>query len=110
MDGIDYKAEARGRTCMVQIPGLGNHDPETTVPAHWNIPGLNVKADDLLVAWACYYCHRWLDTEWTRTVQRLERDIWHIQGIIRTQQVLISENKLVENWVPIIELILKVRI
>ena len=100
MTKIDLRKEAKGRPCMVQVPGVCNNSPETTVLAHLNVPGLNVKAHDLHGAWACSNCHAWLDYGWAlaskfgHSVSRTERDFYHYEAIIRTQQHLIKEGKL----------------
>ena len=91
---VDYKAEARGRPCQVMIPGVCQGGTETTVAAHLDVPGLNVKAHDIHVAWACYACHDWLHTQWTIKHVKDERDLLHLRGVIRTQKVLIKEGKL----------------
>lgn len=96
MTKVDFKAEARGRPCMVQIPGICCNDPETTVLAHLNVQGLNVKAHDIHGAWACHECHDWLDTGWTFHAVKNQRDLLHLQGVIRTQIELIKEGKLCE--------------
>jgi hypothetical protein len=93
---IDYRKLARGRPCMAQIPGVCQGGTETTVLAHLNVPGLNVKAPDIHGAWCCCMCHAWLDADWVigNQVGKDQRDLWHLQAVIRTQRVLIEEGKL----------------
>jgi hypothetical protein len=47
--------------CQVRLPGICNHNPETTVWAHGNGSaagkGLGMKAPDLIGAYACSACH-----------------------------------------------------
>jgi hypothetical protein len=82
---------ARGRQCQVRIPGVCNHDPATTVLAHLPGGGMGRKQPDLLAAWACSACHDAIDgrgkaiwdRDWLRTC--------HLDGVIRTQQILIEE-------------------
>lgn len=57
---------ARGRTCLLMVPGLCSHRVDTVVAAHSNLSihgkaGAR-KADDCYSAWACATCHVWLDT------------------------------------------------
>ena len=55
---------ARGQTCTIEIPGVCNHDPETTVFAHYQAPGhggMGTKSDDSSGAYACSSCHDVLD-------------------------------------------------
>jgi len=50
---------------MLNVPGICNYDPETTVSAHSNLQahgkGKAIKAHDCFVCWACRDCHEWLD-------------------------------------------------
>lgn len=58
-------AMAKGKPCMMQLPGICNNNPETTVAAHSNSQEHGKagarKADDCYSVWACYACHSWLD-------------------------------------------------
>jgi hypothetical protein len=58
-------AMARGKRCLLQVPGVCNCDPRTTVAAHsnWSIHGKSGarKADDMYVVNSCSACHSWLD-------------------------------------------------
>ena len=56
---------ARGRPCLLLVPGVSNHRTDTTVAAHSNLAihgkaGAR-KADDCYSVWACAACHAWLD-------------------------------------------------
>jgi len=99
---IDLRKEARGRPCMVNIDGVCQGGTETTVLAHVDVPGWNVKADDTNAAWACYACHLWLgdgylvgchnDAE--RAFAEDDKNYLFKKGVARTQKALIKENKL----------------
>lgn len=55
---------ARGKDCLVRIPGVCNFDPATTVLAHIRDAGgggIGMKPCDLAGAWACSSCHDTLD-------------------------------------------------
>lgn len=56
---------ARGKPCLLQIPGVCNGDPATTVAAHSNQlihgKGRGRKAHDCYVVYACADCHFWFD-------------------------------------------------
>lgn len=56
---------ARGAPCMIEFPCC-NHDPETTVWAHWRDDsfGRGRKAHDTSGFPACSACHAWLDVGW----------------------------------------------
>lgn len=58
------RQDARGRDCTLQIPGVCNHDPETTVACHlrlFGFGGMGVKPSDLLLIDCCASCHSVLD-------------------------------------------------
>lgn len=56
---------ARGRPCLLLVPGVCNARIDTTVAAHSNLAehgkGGARKADDVFSVWACFACHTWLD-------------------------------------------------
>jgi hypothetical protein len=72
---------------MVRLPGICNHNPETTVLAHYRLAGqsgIGMKSPDLLAAWACSACHDAIDR---RSHTELERDfvrLCHLEGMART--------------------------
>lgn len=90
---VSFRNQARGRDCLVRLPGLCNHMPETTVLAHFRmLPycGTGAKMDDWFAALACSACHDEID----RRTTVLERDyvrMAHLEGIIRTQALWIKE-------------------
>lgn len=93
----DLRKEARGRECQVRLEDICNHNPETTVLAHYRLAGLNgmgMKPPDLLGAWACSACHDAVDR---RAHMELDRDYVrkaHLEGMARTQYQLLREGKL----------------
>ena len=84
---MKLRKAAQGRECMVRLPGICNHNPETTVLAHVRlagVSGMGIKADDLLGAWACSACHDAIDR---RSNMDLDRDyvrLAHLEGMVRT--------------------------
>ena len=57
---VNLRKLARGRPCMVRIPGVCDGGGETTVLAHYRLAGtcgVGMKSPDLLGAWACAPCH-----------------------------------------------------
>jgi hypothetical protein len=84
---MNLRKDAKGRPCMVRLPGICCGNPETTILAHYRMPGLSgmgVKADDKFAAWACSACHDAIDR---RSNMDLERDyvkLAHAEGIFRT--------------------------
>lgn len=95
-----YTKSAKGQDCQVRIPGVCNFNPETTVFAHLNGGGMGMKALDIHGAYACSACHFWLDGGYTTAVigqkmhTRWERDLYHYQGMVRTQQLMVKNGVL----------------
>lgn len=91
------RRSARGEQCAIRIPGICNHDPETTVLCHANGSaagkGIGMKSPDELGAYGCYACHMVVDGQrkspegWTRDDVRLA--FW--EGHART--LIILKNK-----------------
>ena len=93
---IDYRKEAKGRHCKACIPGVCNHNPETTVLHH--IRRGNQKIDKL-GAWVCSNCHDWFHHQWViyndgKPCLKAQRDLWELEAMFRTQLALHEEGKL----------------
>lgn len=94
---MNLRKEAKGRGCMVRIPGVCNHNSETVVLAHvrlTGVSGMGMKAPDILGAWACSSCHDAVDR---RNHTDLERDyvrLMHLEGMARTIAQLEKEGLL----------------
>lgn len=72
---------------MIRIPGVCNCRPDTTVLCHLRmsgISGMGLKANDLLAAWGCSDCHRYVDTHGIDGRTAL------LEGMARTQAHLID--------------------
>jgi hypothetical protein len=55
---------ARGRECQVRIPGVCNHNPETSCLAHYRLAGTcgtGCKPNDEQGAISCNACHDVID-------------------------------------------------
>lgn len=92
----NLRKEAQGRECQVRLPGICNGNSETVVLAHYRMAGLcgvGMKPNDLFGAWACSACHDEIDRR-TRRTDAGEAHMAHLEGVIRTQGVLIAEGKL----------------
>lgn len=90
------RKEARGRECQVRIPGVCNGNAETVVLAHYRMAGIcgtGMKPDDLFGAWACSACHDETDRR-TRRTDADSAHLAHLEGVIRTQAVLLAEGKI----------------
>ena len=94
---MNLRKEAKGRGCMVRIPGDCHHNSETVVLAHvrlTGVSGMGMKAPDILGAWACSSCHDAVDR---RNHTDLERDyvrLMHLEGMARTIAQLEKEGLL----------------
>lgn len=84
---MNLRKLAQGKPCLVRLPDHCNHNPETTVLAHYRLAGLcglGTKPDDMIAAWCCSDCHDVVDgrvpTKHDRAVVRLA----HAEGIMRT--------------------------
>ncbi|OIV46955.1 hypothetical protein BK025_07900 [Sodalis sp. TME1] len=87
---------ARGRECMVRLPGICSGDTETVVLAHYRMAGFcgtGMKPQDLFGAWACSRCHDEIDRR-TRLTDAEYARLAHLEGVIRTQAVFLQEEKI----------------
>ncbi|WP_099133224.1 DUF1364 domain-containing protein [Xenorhabdus ehlersii] len=92
----NLRKEARGRECQVRIPGICNGNSETVVLAHYRmagICGMGMKPPDLFGAWACSCCHDEIDRR-TSLTETDYAHMAHLEGVIRTQSILLSEGKI----------------
>jgi hypothetical protein len=95
---MDLRALARGKPCMIRQPAICNGNPETTVLCHLRmagISGMGLKANDILAAWGCSDCHRYVDTHGIDGRTAL------LEGMARTQAQLIEQGYLTEADVPV---------
>jgi len=87
---------ASGKPCQVRLFEVCTHNEEETVLAHKNGAGHSIKHNDLIGAWACSACHAWLDGGYAYATvpviqnTRRDRDEYHNEAIIRTQQELLK--------------------
>ena len=90
-----YTRSAEGQQCQIRLPGSCTHNPAQTVLAHLNGAGMGMKHLNIHGAYSCHGCHMAVDgqtqTEWTD--DQLKR--WHLEGVIRTQKIMISDGVLV---------------
>lgn len=91
---MNLRQLARGKPCQVRIPGVCCGRDDTTVLAHLNMSGISgrgLKAPDFLGAWACFECHRCIDSN--GNTHGLERDFVRLafmEGMARTQYQIIK--------------------
>jgi hypothetical protein len=86
---VNLRNEARDRDCQIRLPGVCNHNPETTVLAHVRkigISGFGIKSPDFLGSWACSACHAYVDSHHDDATQ-----VAFYEGVFRTQAQLLRE-------------------
>ena len=78
------------RDCTMQVYGVCNGNPETTVLAHINTMGgtMGGKSDDFSACFACSSCHTWLDTHQGSELDEL---FYTRRAMVRTWQIWINE-------------------
>lgn len=89
------RKSARGQNCLVRIPGVCNHNPETTVLAHLNGGGMGLKTSDNESAFACYNCHQVIDGVVRTEFSRNDIKLFHLEGVIRTQRLWLKTGLLI---------------
>jgi hypothetical protein len=87
---------AKGEECQVRIPGICNYNQETTIFAHLNGYGMGGKHADLFGAYCCSTCHGVIDGH-IRCFRFDPGQIraFHIDGILRTQEMLVRKGLVV---------------
>ena len=88
---MDLRKEAKGRDCLVRIPGICCFNPETVVLAHLGGAGMGLKRDDMIGSWTCSACHDHIDGRSKAIYTKDKLKLMHLEGIIRTQEALIKE-------------------
>ncbi|OAT34884.1 DUF1364 domain-containing protein [Proteus myxofaciens] len=92
----NLRKEARGRECQIRIPGVCNGNSKTVVLAHYRMSGIcgtGIKPNDAFGAWSCSSCHDEADRR-THYVDAEYAKQCHLEGVIRTQDILIKEGKI----------------
>lgn len=87
----NLRKEAKGRDCTIRIPGVCNRNPETSVLCHLSGAGMARKSDDRQAAIGCSDCHRCVDGVEPHGFTRDERRLFLLDGVVRTQQIWITE-------------------
>ena len=83
------RESARGQECLVRLPGVCNHNPETVVLAHLGGGGMGLKKRDIHGAFCCSSCHDEIDRR-TCVFEKDYTELAHRQGVERTQNYWIE--------------------
>jgi len=83
---------ARGEQCTLQIAGVCNGNPETTVFCHFphESHGMGIKATDLSGGFSCFNCHSQIDRR-TGTMGKEEREWYMRRSQTRTMERLFEK-------------------
>lgn len=85
---------AKGKPCLIRIPGICTFNDEQTVAAHVPLAdfhGVALKMADWFIAFGCMNCHDAVDRR--RFRDRLDVSIarnFHLDGMIRTQAFILE--------------------
>ena len=88
---------ARGEQCLVRIPYICNHNPETVVFAHIGGGGMGMKQSSNEGSYCCSSCHDAIDYRLKTNHSTNELKLWHLEGVLRTQKLLIEKGLIVLN-------------
>ncbi len=95
---VNLRKAAKGQMCQIRIPGYCNHNPETSVLAHYRLAGTcgtATKPHDMQAAIACSSCHDLIDGRVkTSDYTKEELRLMHAEGVFRTQEIWRKEGYL----------------
>jgi hypothetical protein len=87
------RKSAIGQDCTVQIVGVCNRNPETTVLAHYpgEGKGMGLKSSDISAGYCCSSCHDALDGRTKHAnLDQGEREFYMRRSMVRTLIKLID--------------------
>lgn len=93
----NIRNSAKGQKCTVNIPGVCNYDPETTVYCHIAADGgkMGGKADDVLGGYyGCDSCHSEMDGRTNQLRLNKWEKLWYeYRAVRRTWRTILGEFK-----------------
>ena len=95
----DLRKYARGKPCMIRIPGVCSHDPEKVVWCHVrmvDISGAGLKAPDYCGAFGCSPCHDVVDGRQKSDFTADERRLLLLDAMVRSQTYMAARG--VKPW------------
>ena len=90
---IKLRKSAKGQDCTLNIVGVCNHNPETTVLAHLpsEYKGMGNKSPDFCGAFCCSSCHDVIDGR-VHHILMVEDKEWYMRrAMVRTWKIWIDE-------------------
>lgn len=85
------RRSAKGERCTVNVAGVCNMDPETTVLAHFPSDIAGYKSTDLSAGYACSDCHDWIDRRRKNRDEDSDRQFYMRRSQTRTIHRLIEK-------------------
>ena len=85
---MNLRDYAKGKPCLIRIPGICNQNTETVVLCHLRMAGITgggQKSPDALGAWGCSDCHTYCESRYNDRDRRA-----FLEAIMRTQYQLIK--------------------
>ena len=94
---MNLRKLAKGRDCEIRVPGHCLPGNETVVGCHVRqsgISGMSLKSPDLFIAFGCHACHQVVDGQCKSEFTVEERRLMLLEGMVRTQAILVREGKI----------------
>lgn len=95
MSTSKIRKSAKGKMCLVRLPGICTYNQEETIHAHQNGAGVAIKHNDILGARCCAACHREADklpkSNHVGNIEDAKKLLYFYEAIFRTQLELIDE-------------------
>ena len=98
IESTPLRRAAEGKECTMNVAGVCNYDPSTTIPAHINFEGgcMGGKTDDISLADCCFDCHQWYDNE---DGTEEERHFYGARAVLRTLKRRVNEGLItIKGW------------
>jgi len=81
---------ANGKPCSLNIAHVCNYSTDTTVFAHFRLPGIAgaaLKPSDVLGAYSCSSCHDAIDGRSKLKVSEVDKYYYLLRGLVRTLEL-----------------------
>jgi hypothetical protein len=84
---------AKGKPCLIRLPGICTFLDEQTVPCHVPLMGYHgtgIKMDDWFYAFGCFNCHDACDRRRYKELEPTYVRICLLEGMIRTHAYILE--------------------
>ena len=93
------RQSAKGEDCTVNVVGICNYNPETTVLAHIQLKGhggMSTKPSDMMACYACSECHDFLDNRnHTKSIEQEFKTDYQLSALAKTHERLIDKGLII---------------